>query len=141
MNMVKKMNKKLFNSYISTSALVGMFINFFLTLIVGTLDKEIYIYIIVGISSLIPALIFSLLIYIKLYKYKKETLNKTIILIIISTLISFIIGFLFEMLIIDKLLKKDICNIIRIVNTLYISTLGVIIGINVSNIIYLINEK
>ena len=126
------MNKKRLQSFLSMSVIIGFTINFILTLILGSQNKEIYNYLITGICSIIPLIVFSIILNIELYKYNKIDIKESIIYLFIFLLISFALGFLIEMLVINKLLNKDINNIIRLVNALYQSVIGVIIGINFS---------
>ena len=126
------MNKKKLQSFLSMSVIIGFTINFILTLILGSQGKEIYNYLITGICSCIPLIVFAIILNIELYKYNKMDIKESIIFIILFLVISFAVGFLIEMLVIDKLLNKDINNIIRMVNALYQSVIGIIIGINFS---------
>ena len=123
------MKDKSIQSYLTMSTIIGFFIDFILLLILNTQNKELYNYITVGICSVIPLIVFAIIINIKLYNYGKLNIKKSIIFLIIYSVISFIIGFLIEWFIIDKLLGKDIINIVRMVNALYQSTIGILISI------------
>ena len=122
-------NKKL-QSYLSMSVVIGFLVDLILILIINTQNKEIYNYLTVGICSIIPYITFVISINIKLYN--KIDLKKSILLGIIYLIISFVAGFLIEFLIIDKLLNKDIVNIIRIVNAFYQAGIGTLVSVNFS---------
>ena len=121
-------NKKL-QSYLSMSVVIGFFINFIFTLIINTQSKEIYNYLITGICCSIPYIIFVISVSIRLYNYGKLEIKKTIICFIIYLIIIFTVGYLIEWLLIDKLFNKDINNIMRMVNALYQSTIGILVSI------------
>lgn len=124
------MNNKKLQSYLSMSIVIGFFINFILTLIINTQSKELYNYLVTGLCSIIPYIIFVIVINITLFKYGK--IKKRIVYLIIYLVASFITGFLIEWLIIDKLFNKDINNIVRMVNSLYQSIIGIIVASNYS---------
>ena len=139
------MSNKRLKSFLSMSIIFGFIIDFFFTLILGTREKEIYNYLVSGICAVIPCIIFILFINIELKKYGRLNIKKNIIFGIIFLIISFIVSFFIEMLIVDMLFKKDINNIVRIVNALYQSTLGVIVSTNFNydyfNFIKNVNDK
>ena len=128
------MNKKRLKSYLNMSVFLGGVINFFLILIIGVFSKEIYNYIMTGICSVIPVLIFSVPVIIELNNYGRIRLKKAILFLIIFVIISFGFGTLIEVLI-NKVFNVDICKIGRMENTLYNTLIGVIIG-NIINNIY-----
>ena len=123
------MSDKKLQNYLTMSSIIGFFISFILLLIINTQTKEIYNYLTVGMSSCIPLLVFSITTNIVLYNYGKINIKKSIIYLIIYLIISFLLGFLIEWFLIDKLLKKDINNIVRMVNALYQSTIGILVSI------------
>lgn len=123
------MKDKSIQGYLTMSTIIGFFIDFILLLIINTQNKELYNYISVGICSIIPLIVFAIIINIHLYNYGKLNIKKSVIFLIVYSIISFIIGFLIEWFIIDKLLGKDIINIVRMVNALYQSTIGILISI------------
>lgn len=123
------MKDKSIQGYLTMSTIIGFFIDFILLLIINTQNKELYNYISVGICSIIPLIVFAIIINIHLYNYGKLNIKKSVIFLIVYSIISFIIGFLIEWFIIDKLLGKDIINIVRMVNALYQSSIGILISI------------
>ena len=123
------MSDKSLQSYLTVSTIIGFFIDFILLLILNTQNKELYNCFTVGICSFIPLLVFSMFINYKLYSFGKLNIKKSIIILFIYLFISFISGFLIEYLLIDKLLKKDIVNIVRMVNALYQSSIGILVSI------------
>lgn len=129
------MNKNRLKGYLITGVIFGGFIDFFITIIIGVLDKEIYNYIIAGICSLIPVIVFSIFVIIELYKYNRISIKRAVISTIICLILSFLIGMLIE-IIIDKLFKVEICKVIRIINTLYQTLIGVVVGTNISQLNY-----
>lgn len=135
------MSDKRFKSYLTTGVFISTIVNFFLTLIIGVKDKEIYNYIILGTCALSTTFITIIMINIELYKNDKISIKKFIISSLVLSLISFAIGFLIEMLIINKLFKVDICNIDKTINTLYQTILGVIIGNNICYCLPFVNSK
>lgn len=129
------MNKNRLKGYLITGVIFGGFIDFLITIIIGVLDKEIYNYIITGICSLIPVIVFSIFVIIELYKYNRISIKRAVISTIICLILSFLIGMLIE-IIIDKLFKVEICKVIRIINTLYQTLIGVVVGTNISQLNY-----
>ena len=123
------MNKKKLQSYLSMSVIIGFFINFIFTLIIDTQSKELYNYLITGICSCVPLIIFVISVNIYLYNYRKLNIKRSIIFFLIYLIISFLTGFLIEYLIVDKFFNKDINNIVRMANALYQSTIGILVSI------------
>ena len=134
------MNKNRLKGYLITGVIFGGFIDFLITIIIGVLDKEIYNYIITGICSLIPVIVFSIFVIIELYKYNRISIKRAVISTIICLILSFLIGMLIE-IIIDKLFKVEICKVIRIINTLYQTLIGLVVGTNINHLNYQIMIK
>lgn len=123
------MNKKKLQSYLSMSVIIGFFIDFIFTLIINTQNKEIYNYLITGVCSCIPLIVFVITVNVYLYNFRKINIKKNIIFFVIYLFISFFVGVLIEYLLVDKLFNKNINNIVRMANALYQSFIGVIVSI------------
>lgn len=134
------MNKKRLKSYLISGVIFGAILDFFIALICGVYNKEIYNYIITGICSVIPFIIFSIFILVELYRYGRINLKKSIIYMIIFMIITFGIGMGIDF-IIYKVFDIDINNMNRMVNTLYKTFVGVLVATNINNIYYSMIRK
>ena len=80
------MKDKSIQGYLTMSTIIGFFIDFILLLIINTQNKELYNYISVGICSIIPLIVFAIIINIHLYNYGKLNIKKSVIFLFVYSI-------------------------------------------------------
>ena len=129
------MNKKRLKSYLTSAVFFGGILDFFVVLIAGVFERNLYNYIMTGVCSVIPFIIFSIFVVVELHNYGRINLKKSIILMILFIIISFLIGSGIEFFI-RRVFEIDMTGLNRMVNTLYKTLIGTIVSTNINNIYY-----